>query len=153
MTTNAITPTPATTVPVGTVVYAGTDPNAGKTALDQADFLKLLTTQLAAQDPLQPMDNTQFISQMANFTSLQNSQSLLTSFNSFSSQQAIASAPAYIGKYVTVNDPALGTVSGIVDSVSLVNGMPSLVIGGQTFSSSKVTTISNTAPTPPKTSS
>lgn len=155
MTSSAITPTPATTattVPVGTIVYTGADANAGKTALDQADFLKLLTTQLASQDPLQPMDNTQFISQMANFTSLQNSQSLLTSFNTFSSQQSIASAPAYIGKYVTVNDPTLGPVSGIVDSVNLVNGTPSLVIGGKIFSSSNVTSISNTAPTTSTTS-
>lgn len=152
MTTSAITPPPAAAVPVGTVVYAGADPNAGKSALGQADFLKLLTAQLAAQDPMQPMDNTQFISQMANFTSLQNSQSLLTSFNSFTSQQAIASAPAYIGKYVTVNDPAQGTVSGIVDSVNMVDGKPSLVIGGKTFRSSGVTSISNTAPTTPVTS-
>ena len=146
MTSSTIPPTSATTVPVGTIVYTGANANAGKTALDQADFLKLLTTQLASQDPMEPMDNTQFISQMANFTSLQNSQSLLTSFNSFTSQQAIASAPAYIGKFVTVNDSVLGTVSGIVDSVTMVNGAPSLVIGGQTFASSSVTSISNAAP-------
>ena len=147
MSTTAITPTPATTVPVGTVVYAGADANAGKTALGQADFLKLLTTEMAAQDPMQPMDNTQFISQMANFTSLQNSQSLLSSFQGFASQQMIASAPAYIGKYVTVNDPSLGPVSGLVDSVALVSGTPSLMIGGKSYAASLVTNITNTAPT------
>ena len=147
MSTSAITPNPPTTVPVGTVVYAGTDANAGKTALGQADFLKLLTTEMAAQDPMQPMDNTQFISQMANFTSLQNSQSLLDSFKGFASQQMIASAPAYIGKYVTLNDPSLGPVSGLVDSVGLVGGVASLVIGGKSYSASLVTNISNSAPT------
>jgi len=145
MSTAAITPTP-TTVPVGTVVFAGADANAGKTALGQADFLKLLTTEMAAQDPMQPMDNTQFISQMANFTSLQNSQSLLDSFKGFASQQMIASAPAYIGKYVTLNDPSLGPISGLVDSVALVNGTPSLKIGGKSYAASLVTNIANSAP-------
>jgi flagellar basal-body rod modification protein FlgD len=148
-----IAATTASTVPVGTIVSTGADPDAGVTTLDQADFLKLLTAQLAAQDPMEPMDNTQFISQMANFTSLQNSQSLLTSFNTFTTQQAIASAPAYIGKYVTVTDSALGAVSGIVDSVSMVDGSPSLVIGGKTYLSSGVTSISNTAPKTSATSS
>ena len=149
MSTSAITPAQTTTPPVavGGIVYAGANPNAGNTTLNQTDFLKLLTVQLAHQDPMQPMDDTQFISQMANFTSLQNSQSLLTSFNTFSSQQAIASAPAYLGKYVTVVDPTLGNISGIVDSVSLVNGKPSLVIGGKSYAASTVTTISGSAPT------
>ena len=146
MSTSAIPPTTAATVPVGTVVYAGTEANAGKTALGQADFLKLLTTEMAAQDPMQPMDNTQFISQMANFTSLQNSQSLLDTFKSFASQQSIASAPAYIGKYVTVTDPSLGPVSGLVDSVGLANGVPSLTIGGKSYAASLVTNITNAAP-------
>ena len=147
MSTSAITPTtPITATPVGSVVYAGANANAGKTALGQADFLKLLTAQLSAQDPMEPMQNTEFISQMANFTSLQNSQSLLDSFKSFQAQQSIASAPSYLGKYVTLNDPSLGPVSGIVDSVSMANGTPSLIIGGKNYATSLVTAISTSAP-------
>jgi flagellar basal-body rod modification protein FlgD len=145
MSTTAITA--PSTVAVGDIVYAGASPNSGKTNLNQADFLKLLTAQLSAQDPMEPMKDTEFISQMANFTSLQNSQSLLESFKSFSSQQSLVSAPAYLGKYVTVKDPTLGPVSGLVESVSLVNGKPSLMINSKPFDISLVTDIASAAPT------
>ncbi|HER20124.1 MAG TPA: hypothetical protein ENO14_03660, partial [Chromatiales bacterium] len=42
-----------------------------KQNLDQTDFLKLLTTQMQNQDPMKPMDNTQFVAQMAQFSSLE----------------------------------------------------------------------------------
>ncbi len=41
-----------------------------KTTLDQSDFLTLLTTQLKNQDPFEPMDNTQMVAQMAQFSSV-----------------------------------------------------------------------------------
>jgi len=54
-------------------------------SLSQADFLKLMTAQLQAQDPTKPVDNTQFVSQMAQFSQLSSSQDLLTSVNALSS--------------------------------------------------------------------
>lgn len=45
----------------------------GMGAMDATDFMKLLTTQLANQDPTNPMDNSQMLAQMAQFTSLSNS--------------------------------------------------------------------------------
>jgi flagellar basal-body rod modification protein FlgD len=52
-----------------------TDSKVGKGmgAMDATDFMKLLTTQLTAQDPTAPMDNSQMLAQMAQFTSLSNS--------------------------------------------------------------------------------
>jgi flagellar basal-body rod modification protein FlgD len=41
--------------------------------MDATDFMKLLTTQLTNQDPTAPMDNSQMLAQMAQFTSLSNS--------------------------------------------------------------------------------
>ncbi|MBN2724719.1 MAG: flagellar biosynthesis protein FlgD [Deltaproteobacteria bacterium] len=54
--------------------YLGTDSSASSTAnsnIDQQQFLNLLITQLKNQDPLSPMDNYQFVSQMAQFSSLE----------------------------------------------------------------------------------
>ncbi len=42
----------------------------GLAALDQGDFLKLMTEQLKMQDPFDPVDNTAMLAQMAQFTSL-----------------------------------------------------------------------------------
>jgi flagellar basal-body rod modification protein FlgD len=52
-----------------------TDSKVGKGmgAMDATDFMKLLTTQLTNQDPTAPMDNSQMLAQMAQFTSLSNS--------------------------------------------------------------------------------
>ncbi|MBR1735637.1 MAG: flagellar hook capping protein, partial [Firmicutes bacterium] len=49
--------------------------------LDKNAFLRLLTTQLQYQDPLSPMENTEFIAQMAQFTSLEQMQNLNTTMS------------------------------------------------------------------------
>lgn len=53
--------------------------------MSQSDFLKLMTTQLQAQDPTNPVDNSQFVSQMAQFSQLSATQDLLTSVNALGS--------------------------------------------------------------------
>lgn len=54
-------------------------------SMTQADFLKLMTAQLQAQDPTNPVDNTQFVSQMAQFSQLQSSQDMVTAVNTLNS--------------------------------------------------------------------
>ena len=53
------------------------------------------------------MDDTQFISQMASFTNLQQTQALTADFEAYSQQAAINSANGYLGGYVTVTDYCL----------------------------------------------
>ena len=55
-------------------------------SMNQADFLKLLTTQMQSQDPTNPMDNSQFVSQLAQFSQLASMQDLNTSVNNLSGQ-------------------------------------------------------------------
>lgn len=52
------------------------DTTDSKNALGKMDFLKLLTTQLQYQDPLDPMENTQFVTQLAQFSSLEGTQNV-----------------------------------------------------------------------------
>ena len=77
--------------------------------LDKDAFLKLLITQLQHQDPLKPMDDTQFIAQLAQFSSLEQMQTLndnvtpfMRSFDVFAANQ---SASATIGRTITAADP------------------------------------------------
>ncbi|NQD38070.1 flagellar hook assembly protein FlgD [Permianibacter sp. IMCC34836] len=81
-----------------------------KKQLGQEDFLALLTTQLQYQDPFKPLENTEFIAQMAQFSSLDSQQQLLTSVNdlasSLTSNQALQ-ASSMVGRTVLVpNDTA-----------------------------------------------
>lgn len=119
---------------------------AGTSTLGVNDFLKLITIQLQNQDPLKPMDDTQFISQMASFTNLQQTQTLTTDFEAYSQQAALNSASGFLGGYVSVSDPALGTATGQVTSVKVENGIPKIVVNGAPYDLSAVQSVSITPP-------
>lgn len=78
---------------------------AGKDSLGQADFLQLLITQLENQDPLSPQDNTAFVAQLAQFSSLQGIENLNENFSAMSStlksNQAIQGS-SLVGRLVFV---------------------------------------------------
>jgi flagellar basal-body rod modification protein FlgD len=82
-------------------------------------FLKLLTSQLQNQNPLSPMDTTQFTQQLVQFSSVEQAirqnQNLETLISMQKSTQA-GNAVSYIGKEVDLN----GSVVGLVDSVGVV---------------------------------
>lgn len=120
--------------------------NAGKQTLGADDFMKILTTQLAAQDPMNPMKDTEFISQMANFTSLEQMRSLSKSFDSFSADQKMAAAPSYLGRQVSITN-ATGEITGIVEAIKLKDGKPAVVVNGKTYETKLITSIS-APPTP-----
>ena len=74
---------------------AGVETKA-KDPLGRDAFLSLLVTQLQHQDPTQPMDNSQFIAQLAQFSSLEQLQQVNTTLSSIASyfQQMQAAADA-----------------------------------------------------------
>jgi flagellar basal-body rod modification protein FlgD len=78
---------------------------AKKKTLGQDEFLKLMTTQMTHQDPTKPMDNAQFLSQMAQFGTVSGIQDLQQSFKDFSasisSDQALQAA-SLVGRSVSV---------------------------------------------------
>jgi flagellar basal-body rod modification protein FlgD len=120
--------------------------NAGKKTLGADDFMKLLTTQLTSQDPMNPMKDTEFIAQMANFSSLESMRGLSKSFDAFAGEQKLNSSASYLGRQVTIKDPA-GEVKGIVDAITLKDGIPAIVVGGKTYETKLITGIAM-PPTP-----
>ena len=95
-------------------------------------FLKLLTTQLKNQNPLNPVDQTQSIAQLAQFSSLQAMTELKTSFGAFQSNFSVMQSAGLIGKTVAAQSvDAQGnasTVMGTVKTISIVNGIPELTL-------------------------
>lgn len=113
--------------------------------LSQSDFLKLLVTQMTSQDPMNPQSDTQMAAQMAQFTALQQSNTMSTNIASMLTQQQVLQANDMLGKTVTLQVDAKTIASGVVSSMQLVGGTPKIVVNNTPYDLSQVLTI---APTP-----
>lgn len=83
-------------------------------SLDKDSFMLLLVTQFKYQDPLNPMEDKEFIAQMAQFSSLEQLMNLNTSMEGLteaSNNQQMINATSYIGKQVTVSGNSIGKVT------------------------------------------
>ncbi|MBN2874634.1 MAG: flagellar hook assembly protein FlgD [Spirochaetales bacterium] len=101
---------------------------AYKADLDKDDFLKILITQLQHQDPTNPMQDKEFIAQMAQFSSLEQMTNMATSFGKLSGVLNSSEAQSLLGHTVEVLDgerAVYGKVSQVVRGefpLVMVNG-------------------------------
>ena len=102
-----------------------------KDTLDKEDFLKILVTQLTHQDPTNPMDDREFIAQMAQFSSLEQMQNLNKEFARVAGLVAMSQATSLIGRTVDVA-VTVGRDADGKDIVRTVTGRVDEVVGGQT---------------------
>lgn len=98
------------------------------TGLDFQSLLQIILQQLTYQDPLKPMDNFQFVSQLAQFSELQQMQTLNTSISNLLASQASSQALGLLGKVVDFSTTGASRVTGTVKSVTFASGQPSLTI-------------------------
>uniref|UniRef100_C5CYE7 Basal-body rod modification protein FlgD n=1 Tax=Variovorax paradoxus (strain S110) TaxID=543728 RepID=C5CYE7_VARPS len=108
-------------------ISGSTATNLQASSLGMEDFLKILLTQLTYQDPLKPMDNQEFMAQMAQFTSLEQTQQLNNKIETLITNQAALQSVGLIGKTVDVNTPT-GAVTGTVSALSLSGDAPLLTV-------------------------
>lgn len=101
--------------------------NLQASSLGMEDFLKILLTQLTYQDPLKPMDNQQFMAQMAQFTSLEQTQQLNNKIATLITNQAALQSVGLIGKTVDITT-STGTATGTVSALSLSGDSPLLTV-------------------------
>jgi flagellar basal-body rod modification protein FlgD len=112
--------TPATvTPPGGAATPQSTATNAF--GLSFESLLKIILTQLTYQDPLKPMDNFQFVSQLAQFSQIQLGQTTNDRLQTVASAQANLQATGLLGKQVDIPAGA-SVVTGKVIAIAFQNG-------------------------------
>lgn len=88
--------------------------------LDKDAFLKLLTTQLGNQDPLNPTEDREFIAQMAQFSSLEQMQNLNDTFKT--EIKSIQETQESLAEHLTaMNNNMVGSQSDVVDQLGTIN--------------------------------
>ncbi len=126
---------PATPIaPIFTPVAAalGATPTVAaspKDSLGKDAFLKLLVAQLRYQDPSNPTDSSQFMSQTAQFTQVEKLDAIAKSTTEMLAAQSMFSTSSLIGKTVTYVGPDGADVSGVVSSASFSSSGPLLRVG------------------------
>ena len=109
--------------------------------LDKNAFLSLLAAQLQYQDPLSGGDNTQYIAQMAQFSSLEQMQNLNSSISELVYFQYIQYGSQMVGKNVTINDGEQ-RIQGVVEKVNMQGGQINIVVNGTQYMLHQVEEIS-----------
>ena len=110
-----------------------------KNELDMGDFLKILTTQLSHQDPSAPMEDKEFVSQMAQVSSLKQMSSMAGDIARLTAILGGSEASAALGKQVELVEGEK-TVQGTVRAVTR-GGEPTVLVNGDYYQWKKVTQV------------
>lgn len=97
--------------------------------LDSQAFLQLLVAQLKYQDPTNPVDTSNFMNQTAMLSQVQTMNTMSTTLSDMMAAQQTSTATSMLGKAISFLDPAGNLVAGIVDVVSMNNGVARLHVG------------------------
>ena len=136
--------------PIGGVPPASSSSTSSSQAATDAfglsfeSLLKIILTQLTYQDPLKPMDNFEFVSQLAQFSQIQQTQTTNERLEAIAAAQANLQAASLLGRKVDIPAGAT-TLSGKVTAIAFANGEPRVTIqttDNQTISNISISSIS-----------
>ncbi|HBG66418.1 MAG TPA: flagellar hook assembly protein FlgD [Treponema sp.] len=108
-------------------------------SLGKDDFLKLLITQLSNQDPTSPMEDTEFIAQMAQFSSLEQMTNMNANFEKMNAMLNASQAVNTIGKAVDI-DVGGTQVTGVVNAVTYGSN-PQVKVGNMYYDMKQITAV------------
>ena len=101
--------------------------SAASSNLKLDDLLKVMLTELTHQNPFKPVDNKDFMAQIAQFGSLDVTQRLNQNMEQLLSLQAITQSVGLVGKTVSASIDGT-TISGVVTTLTLADGLPRLTV-------------------------
>lgn len=103
-------------------------------ALDADQFMQILLAQLTHQNPLEPMDNAEMMTQFSQLNSLQELREIHASMDKLAASNQVIYLASLIGKSVRVNRPDGNILEGVVEEVITEKDHPQLRIGTQKVS-------------------
>lgn len=110
-----------------------------KDILGKDDFLRILITQLQHQDPIAPVEDTEFIAQMAQFSSLEQINNLVTQFTTLSQTLSAGQSLQLLGREVEIANQG-NAVRGVVESVTIGEN-PQIVVNNNSYQIDAITRI------------
>jgi len=121
----------------------GTDRRRERSSLniDQDAFLQLLLAQMRNQDPLSPMQGEEFMSQLAQLTTLEQMWKMNESLQTFMSQQQLLQASAMIGRTVQAVNEAGQVIEGVVQGARVRDGVVSVDLGDREVLLAQITSV------------
>lgn len=122
-----------------TTNQGGVAPKANNKDLGKDAFLQLLTTQLRYQDPLRPMEDKDFIAQLAQFSSLEQMQNLNLSFNLLRGTELLGKT---VKAKLTDEKGQERVISGLVTAAQKVDGQVKLTVNDQVVSIEQILEVS-----------
>ena len=140
---SATSPLPQATSTSGSSSSSTSSSTTATPTVDYTEFLQLLVQELKNQDPSSPSDPTQFVSQIATFSNVEQAVQSNATLTSLLTTTALSQAENAIGKTVTSAD---GKTTGVVQSVALTSGgvATATLTSGATLTLHSTVTISNT---------
>jgi flagellar basal-body rod modification protein FlgD len=126
-------PTTAATGTTATTPSTATNSSSSSLPINQNQFLQMLMTELQNQNPMNPnsSDPMSFVTELAQFTSVEQETDTAQSTSTLASGQNTSTAIALLGHNVNYTDPTTGaTDTGTVQSVELTSSGPTLTING-----------------------
>jgi flagellar basal-body rod modification protein FlgD len=109
--------------------------------LGKDDFMQLLVAQLKNQDPMKPMEDKEFIAQLAQFSSLEATEKLNTQLDELLGSQSLVQAATLIGKQATAKLTTGETLTGTISEVRMLSGKPTVILNGREVDTSLITVL------------
>lgn len=143
----------STTNTTSTTGSSGSGSPLGQAAgLGKDDFMKLLIAQLQNQDPMKPMEDKEFITQLAQFSSLEATEKLNSQLDELLGSQSLVQAATLIGKQATAKLSTGETLTGTISEIRMLSGRPTAILNGREVDTSLITVLNAGATTAASTS-